>query len=91
MKVIFHTNIDAYRGVKWPEFTDHVPRKGEIIELEYQPKTGSGHKCPPRLEVAAVRYCQDPNVNNGKTYARVELWFNETDFKLYGGGEKLLN
>lgn len=90
MKVIFTTNIDAYRSVQWPEFTDHVPRKGEIIECEV-PNKWNGNKYPQRLEVVRVCYCQDKHINQGETYAHVELWFNETDFKLYGGGEKLLN
>ena len=87
MNVILHTNIDAYKGIEWPEFTDHVPRKGEIIELENPPKYGFDKKYPPRLEVVQVRYKAD---KYGVTHAHVELWYNETDFKLYGGGEKLL-
>lgn len=87
MKVILHTNIDAYKSVNWPEFTDHVPRKGEIIELRTAPKYGFDRKYPPRLEVVQVRYQEDIH---GETCAYVELWYNETDFKLYGGGEKLL-
>jgi len=90
MVVIFHTNIDKYRTIEFPDMGGHVPRKGEMVKVH--PKFDSycqSNRIPNRLEVCAVRY-QHSDMYHG-TIALVELWFNETDFKLYGGGERLLN
>lgn len=82
MRIRFKTNIDLYRTVAWPVL-DVVPRKGEKVHVA--PASYSycrHHKIPPSLEVVSVTYYHDEVV--------VDLWYNETDFKLYGGSEKLL-
>ena len=83
MIVVFNTNIDKYNQVKWPDL-DVVPRKGELVYVH--PTSNlycENSRIPKRLEVKRVSYYQD--------YIYVDLWFSETDFKLYGGSEKLLN
>ncbi len=84
MRIIFKTNIDKYRTVSFP------PRKGEMVYV--MPEFNNycqTNRMPNRLEVCAVRY--EYSTYHKETVAHVELWFNETDFKLYGGGEKLLS
>jgi len=75
MRISFHTNLDAYRSVSWPVL-DIIPRKGEFIHVH----PGSESYCeikkiPKRLEVVAVTYRHDR--------VSVELWYNETDYKLW--------
>lgn len=84
MNIKFTTNIDHYRTVSWPVLTDIVPRKGDYIFVH----PGSegyceSRKIPKRLEVVSVYWYYDRVV--------VELWYNETDYKLYTqSGHKLL-
>lgn len=83
MKVRFTTNIDHYRTVSWPVL-DFPPRKGEKVKVH----PGSydfcvGRNIPTQLEVVDVIYKHNETV--------VELWYNETDYKLYTqAGHKLL-
>jgi hypothetical protein len=94
MKVVFTTNIDKYRTVEWPVFTDHVPRKGEFIYLlPIYDSYCKSQKIPNRLEVSTIKYVpfETASVYLFETVAMVELWFNETDFKLYNRDGKLLN
>lgn len=81
MKVRFKTNIDSYRSrAEWPSI-DVVPRKGEFVEANNDDYFRS-KRLPVRLEVCSVTYVKDAAV--------VELWFNETDYKLYNDDGKLL-
>jgi hypothetical protein len=83
MVIKFRTNIDAYRMVDWPRISI-VPRKGEYVNVH--PSSESYcilNHIPSRLEVVSVTYYQDAVL--------VELWYNETDYKLYtSAGYKLL-
>lgn len=77
INVICSTNIDAYRGINWPALPC-VPHKGEMIYVD----KSSDDRCnnlriPNRLEVVSVHY------HTG--YVHIDLWFNETDHKLYNG------
>lgn len=84
MNILFRTNIDLYKSVSWPVLTGVAPRKGEFIHVH----PGSVEYCnskkiPDRLEVVAVSYHSNMIV--------VELWYNETDYRLYtNSGHKLL-
>jgi len=81
MRVKLKTNIDAYRQAEWPILTV-VPRKGEYVYVN-DAEFCTYHKIPKRLEVVSVGYHQD--------YVEVELWYNETDYKLHTStGAKLL-
>ncbi len=82
--ILFTCNIDAYKG-KLPDGTrlKHCPRKGELVNLRNFVKTKGEdyfdyNRIPSRLEVTRVEHYADG-------YIVVELWFNETDYKLWNG------
>lgn len=76
MKVIFHTNIDAYNGKNcFPENLEMPPRIGEFVRVNVEfIDHFQNQKLPARLEVKSVTWMD---------YAvSCELWYNETDKKL---------
>lgn len=82
MKILLRTNLDVYRTVSWQKL-NVVPRVGEIIMVpqvwvEYCQTKG----IPRRLEVSQVYYYEDSVV--------VDMWYNDTDFKLYNADGRLL-
>lgn len=75
MRVLLRTNLDAYQMVVWPVL-DSVPRKGEIVYVHLDSFGYCDHKkIPRRLEVSQVYYHHDR--------VEVDLWYNETDYKLW--------
>jgi len=67
--------------VEWPTLS-FVPRKGECIMVHPNWKDYCyNKKIPPRLHVSQVYYHEDK--------VEIDLWYSETDYKLYGA-EKLM-
>lgn len=100
MKVIFHTNIDAYNEKRcFPEHFDIAPRKGDFIQVK--PDFDSyyrGLKLPNRLEVVNVtwkEHCTGDafghDFGHYETIAYCELWYNQTDLEMakMAGGKPL--
>lgn len=82
MKISFHTNLDWYRGVQWPELT-FVPRKGELVQVHSKSmEFCSYNKIPDTLEVVNVTYGE---------YVSVELWYKKVDTDRAALSEKGLN
>lgn len=77
MKVVFRTNLDLYKEVRWPVLdASCAPQKGELVYVY----PGSESLCkalkiPPRLEVSQRYFYHDR--------IEVELWYNETDMRSY--------
>jgi hypothetical protein len=75
MKIVFSTNLDAYKVSWFPDDLPFVPRIGEkvaVIEsVLYHLKS---QKLPTRLEVVDVTYTEQ--------FVAVELWYNKTDKEL---------
>lgn len=89
MKISFRTNLDVYRQIMWDSITkqleqsNHVPRVNEIVAVPDEYVSYCRNKnVPPRLTVVSVTYYQ--------SHVSVELWYGETDFKLYNSDGKLL-
>lgn len=84
MNIQFTTNIDLYKSVSWPVLTGMIPAKGSFIHVH--PGSVSyceDRKIPTQLEVVGITYHYDRVV--------VDLWYNDTDYKLYTlNGTKLL-
>ena len=75
MKIVFTTNLDAYKSSHFPTLHHFVPRVGEMVEVKKQVRTlFVDKKLPRRLEVV--------NVTHQEESVLVELWYNETDKKL---------
>ena len=90
MKVVFRTNIDAYqRSGIFPVNMTQVPRKGDMVQIrpDYIAHF-RGLKLPIRLEVTTVTWKEPAE---GEDMAEVELWYNNTDYKiaLTAGGHPL--
>ena len=85
MVVKYRCNIDAYKGHLPGSYSSSIiPRKGELVNLRPYHKDKNEqdyfdyNRIPSILEVTRVEYYTDGVVI-------VELWFNETDHKLYNG------
>lgn len=75
MKVIFKTNIDAYKSSWFPENLQFVPRIGEFVKVKNSYVNHlQSQKLPSRLEVKNVEYTED--------YVVCDLWYNSTDKQL---------
>lgn len=96
MIIIFKTNLDAYRDVRWPEL-DNIPPKGAYVQpgkvyVDYL----VSKNLPTRLEVVGhtikeIEYYNEKNIVSRKTVCEVELWYNKTDYDLYTlSGHKLM-
>jgi hypothetical protein len=73
--IILATNIDAYSASDFPEL-DFIPSKGDFIYVRakrYEHFIKKG--LPLRLEVISINHYEVTTV--------IELYFNETDRKLY--------
>src|ERR1035437_3427271 len=93
MKVIFHTNLDAYQIDCFPKNLECVPRIGEKINVvqSYVDYFRNKH-LPIRLEVVSVTYDETPSSScelgdfysytDPKTVVTCELHYNKTDKEL---------
>ena len=96
-KIVLHTNLDKYDSSHFPDMNNFgvVPQVGQYIyvrsDLEdyFQEK-----KLPKGLEVVQVRYKEiSPSGIWSQTRyeIHVELWYNDTEYKLYTeSGHELL-
>ena len=72
MKILFHTNIDAYMGNVFPTDFTHVPRIGEKVRVKSEVmNVFQSKKLPTRLEVVDVEH-SDVGIF-------CELWYNDLD------------
>lgn len=75
MKVVFHTNVDQYKGA-FPDNMQVVPRIGECVEVKnvvigkYRDE-----RLPTRMVVKDVTYTE--------SYVAVELWYRKIDIDLH--------
>lgn len=87
MKVIFHTSLDRYQGDIWPKMPTNyggiIPRTGDFVRV-LNPE-GFIHKgLPTYLVVTAVLYINPDSDNNPNlTEAICELWYTDSQVKLY--------
>lgn len=89
IRVLFHTNVDAYKKDCWPKYLQVVPRVGEFINVRHNFKSYfRDQTLPTRMEVVSVTY--DESDDKTQT-AFVELWYNSTDKQLadMSGGKTL--
>lgn len=75
MKIIFKTNIDAYKREWFPDNFKFVPREGEFVRVK---DTMVNHlrsiKLPTRLKVVGIEYAE--------CFVSVELWYDKVDKEL---------
>lgn len=62
IKVFCYTNLDDYKGKKWPEYFTCKPEKGEKVECS----TGEV------LKVVSITHKMD--FKNNEPYLDIELW-----------------
>lgn len=85
MKVIFHTNLDQFQTENWPRIPRGIiPRKGDYVRV-LNPEYYTSKGLPIYLEVTSVVYSNsDPYTNNAlETVATCELWYTDSQLKLY--------
>ena len=94
MKVVFHTNIDAYneRIRPFPEHISEVPRKGDMIRVKPDFESYFRNlKLPTRLEVVNIEWKEEESgsvISNNTRYTDYEtivyceLWYNKLDKEL---------
>lgn len=81
IKVNFHTNLDDYFSSDFPSHVLCVPRVGEHVEvLPELEEMFINKKLPRRLKVVNVTHTVD---REKRPVVKVELWYSETEFKLY--------
>lgn len=75
MKVVFKTNIDAYKNTCFPTYLTMPPRTGEKVRVirDFENHFNS-QKLPLQLEVVNVTWTSDSVI--------CELWYNATDKKM---------
>jgi len=75
MKIVFRTNIDAYKRNCFPEDFTTPPRTGDFVYIvEVFVSHYQTQKLPIRLEVASVHWTEKSVI--------CELWYNENDRKI---------
>ena len=76
MKVIFSTNIDAYKGAFPTNFVSpNIPRKGDMVEIDRRNASKMVTKrLPLQLEVCQVTW--------NENFVEVELHYSELQAKM---------
>lgn len=85
MDIRFTTNLDEYKKAKWPDNLEHVPRKGEFVQMTVPT---SNHflrlRLPVSLEVKRVVHTD--------TCVKCELWYSDLQVKaMKAGGVNMFN
>ena len=85
IKILLHTNLDDYNASMFTEEFPAVPSVGDRVftKTEWDPILKEKN-LPRSLEVVSVRWQPDQSSSNErKAIPIVELWYNDTDFKLF--------